>query len=81
MRHFKALKGINLQAKVAWHVQGDDEQQAVIVFCNYGYVARQMGAKKLSLPKSELSVQRMPQYDEFANTGKVPASRCLQVCE
>lgn len=78
MRHFKALKGINLQAKVAWHVQGDDEQQAVIVFCNYGYVARQMGSKKLSLPKAELSVQRMPQYDEFANAGIVPTSMLLE---
>ncbi|MFM5295163.1 hypothetical protein ACEUAI_13155 [Aeromonas veronii] len=78
MRHFKALKGINLQAKVAWHVQGDDEQQAVIVFCNYGYVARQMGAKKLSLPKAELSVQRMPQYDEFASAGIIPTSMLLE---
>lgn len=77
MKHFKALKGINLQAKVAWHVQGHDEQQAVIVFCNYGYVARGIGAAKLSLPKSDLSVQRTPQYDEFANVGNVPTSALL----
>jgi hypothetical protein len=72
MRHFKALKKINMQTKVAWHIQGDEGQREVIVFCHYGYIARQLGAVKLAEHKSNLSVERAPEYDEFASMGEVP---------
>ena len=65
---------MNDKQPLAWQVSNyDDEVQSVIVFHYHGLAARRLGAGEVGCDEdSDADIQRKPEYDQYAEEGKVP---------
>ncbi|MBO2700820.1 hypothetical protein [Shewanella algae] len=63
---------------VAWQVLEDYEEHGCIVFHHHGLAARREGACELGLDFEYVECARAPQFDQYAELGKVPPMALLE---
>lgn len=63
--------------QVAWTVTDDFTPKACVVFHHHGLAARRIGAGYLGEDFESLECGRSPEFDEFAEAGKVPTQALL----
>ena len=62
--------------KKAYSVQGDEH--GCVVFAEHNVVARREGANELNIEFGDVeSCRRAPQFDQYADAGKVPVQALL----
>lgn len=63
---------------VAWMVRDDCEGHACIVMHHHGIAARREGANQLDIEFEYVDCSRAPQFDQYADQGKVPTMVLLE---
>jgi len=63
--------------QVAWTVTDDFTPKACVVFHHHGLAARRIGASELGEDFEDLECKRSPEFDHFAEAGKVPTKALL----
>lgn len=63
---------------VAWLVREDCEGHGVITFHHHGMAARREGAGELGYEFDDVEVSRAPEFDQYAEQGKVPPMALLE---
>ncbi|HDL9484107.1 TPA: hypothetical protein PX784_003768, partial [Vibrio cholerae] len=58
--------------KVAWTVTDEYAGKACVVFHHHGLAARRLGGGELGEDFDCLVCNRSPEFDEYAESGKVP---------
>lgn len=63
--------------QVAWTVTDESTPKACVVFHHHGLAARRLGAGELGEEFEYLECRRSPEFDHFAESGKVPTQALL----
>ncbi|GIC29818.1 hypothetical protein VCSRO147_0623 [Vibrio cholerae] len=63
--------------KVAWTVTDESTPKACVVFHHHGLAARRLGSEVFGEEFEYLECRRSPEFDEYAESGKVPTKALL----